>query len=287
MKMQNKLEKYFNILKSEPLRFIRLMISRILLKTGLSKLFIIELGDIKLKFFPTRFSADLWYPKKNIYEDYNLPFLKSGDTVIDVGANIGFTALLFKRFLGDEGKVYAFEPNPVIYKYLQENIALNNLHNIYLFNYAVGAKKDKTHLYDGKEKDAFNYITSNVNNSFVVDMDCLDNLLEKNINEVVQLLKVDTEGYEKFVFLGAKKILSKTNFIIFEAIQDNCQRFNYNLKEVVELLENINFSIYCYNTETNNFEKINIDNYLNNRSIYLYDLFATKNPSLLKDVKWL
>ncbi len=254
--------------------------------TGLSSLFTIRLGDMKLKFFPTRFSADLWFPKKNIYEDYNLPFLKSGDTVIDVGANIGVTALLFKRFVGDQGRVYAFEPNPIIYKYLQENIALNNLSNIYLFNYAVGANKDKTHLYDGKEKDAFNYITSNVNNSFVVDMDCLDNLLEENSIDVIQLLKVDTEGYEKFVFLGAKKILAKTNLIIFEAIQSNCQRFNYNLKEAVDFLQKLNFSIYCYNTKTDDFEQININNYINNSSIYLYDLFATKDPSLLKGVKW-
>jgi hypothetical protein len=106
--MLAKVVKYLKMIKKNPYWSIRLVISRFLLMTGLSRLFTIKLGDMKLKFFPTRISADLWFPSKDIFEDYNLPFLKQGDTVIDVGANIGVTVLLFKKYIGASGKVFAF-----------------------------------------------------------------------------------------------------------------------------------------------------------------------------------
>ena len=280
------LSNYLESFKSRPYWFIRLVLSRFLLISGLSRLFIIRLGDVKLRFFPTRFSADLWFPAKNIFADYNLPFLREGSTVIDVGANIGVTVLLFKKYIGSTGKIYAFEPDPKIFGYLRENIELNKLKNVFLFNRAVGERKEEAYLQVCEKSDTGNAITFNKENGILVDMTCLDDLIKEYRIDVVDLLKVDTEGYEKFVFLGAKEILSKTNFVIFEAIQDNCQRFGYNIKEIIYLLEQMDFHIFCFNANSSVFEKINIEHYLSSKGEYLYDLFAVKNPSLLENVKW-
>lgn len=104
--------------------------------------------------------------------------------------------------------------------------------------------------------------------------------------DVVRLLKVDTEGYEKYVFLGGRTMLSKTDVVIFEAIQDNCQRFHYHLGEIIEFLEDLNFHVYCFNTDAGSFEEVNIEHYISNSGSYLYDLFAVKDPSLIKGVRW-
>ena len=280
----DKLSGYLNNFRNRPWWMIRLIISRFLLTTGLCRLLTIKLGNTKLRFFPTKFSADLWFPSVNILAEYNLPFLHPGDTVIDVGANIGFTTLLFKKLVGDVGKVFAFEPNPVVFKYLQKNIELNKIDNVFLFNYAVGERKGKVLLRDNKKDDTFNKITQNRDNGFAVDMDCLDSLLKDFLIETVNLLKIDTEGYEKFVLLGAKGILAKTRAINFEGTERLYQQFHYNLAEVVNLLESSGFFVYGFNKGTNRFEIFNIKN---NNDIYSQDFFAVRDPSLMKDVKWI
>ena len=50
-------------------------------------------------------------------------FLWTGQTIIDAGANIGYTARFFAGAVGETGKVYAFEPNPVIFPLLEQNVA--------------------------------------------------------------------------------------------------------------------------------------------------------------------
>ena len=284
--MLKKLPNYFESFKRRPYWFIRLVLSRLLLISGLSRFFIIRLGDVKLRFFPTRFSADLWFPAKNIFADYNLPFLREGGTVIDVGANIGVTVLLFKKYVGSSGKIYAFEPDPKVFEYLKENIELNKLNNVFLFNRAVGERKEMAYLQVRENFDTGNAITFNKEDGILVDMDCLDDLIKEHRIDVVDLLKVDTEGYEKFVFHGGKETLSKTNFVIFEAIQNNCQRFNYHILEIISILKNMNFRVYCCNAASGVFEEIDVEHYLSSNDQYLYDLFAVKDPSLINGVKW-
>jgi predicted RNA methylase len=55
-------------------------------------------------------------------------FVREGDTVIDVGANIGDLTLPLARMVGDRGKVYAFESNPESFNVLCANLALNGIH---------------------------------------------------------------------------------------------------------------------------------------------------------------
>ena len=57
--------------------------------------------------------------------------------IIDVGANIGFHANLFSK-INPNAQIYAFEPAPLSYSYLQRNIALNGLGSkVYTFNYGL------------------------------------------------------------------------------------------------------------------------------------------------------
>ena len=58
-----------------------------------------------------------------------LDTLRSGDTFIDVGANIGYYSLLASRLVGANGRVYAIEGSPSIFQRLSENVTRNNVAN--------------------------------------------------------------------------------------------------------------------------------------------------------------
>ena len=103
-KSGSRLLNYCSLLITRPKWFLRLVLSRMLVATRLCMLFNIEMGGITLRFFPTRYSADLWFPDVNIYDEYHLPLLRDGDTVIDVGANMGVMTLLFVKCGGPTGR---------------------------------------------------------------------------------------------------------------------------------------------------------------------------------------
>src|SRR4029079_16886107 len=65
--------------------------------------------------------------------------LRRSTTFVDLGANIGYYTLLGARWVGSRGHVYAFEPDPIAYAYLVNNVANNRCDNITVINKAVGS----------------------------------------------------------------------------------------------------------------------------------------------------
>lgn len=51
--------------------------------------------------------------------------IKRGDVVLDIGANIGYWTLIFAKLVGEEGRVFAFEPDPTNFALLNNNIVKN------------------------------------------------------------------------------------------------------------------------------------------------------------------
>ncbi|HEY0707108.1 MAG TPA: FkbM family methyltransferase, partial [Polyangia bacterium] len=64
--------------------------------------------------------------------------LKPGDIAIDVGANIGTHTIFFGQRVGPQGRVFAFEPQGMAFRWLAANVALNHLDNVVLFPMAAG-----------------------------------------------------------------------------------------------------------------------------------------------------
>ena len=62
------------------------------------------------------------------------------------------------------------------------------------------------------------------------------------------LMKIDVLGYEKFVFEGAKKILSKTKCIHFPAIQKDYKKYGYNFEDIKNFLVDQGFQIFSFNS---------------------------------------
>lgn len=218
-------------------------IARILIKLNLSALFKIKQKGFYLRFYPTSISRVLWVEQfmrsDSDEEGFFERYIKPGDTVIDAGANIGSVAMLFSVLVGKDGKVYAIEAHPQTFKYLTGNIELNAAENIKLFNVALGNKNGDIQ-FSNLKSDNRNMVTFG-DTGITIPLKRLDEL---EINtENIALLKIDVEGYEKFVIEGATAILPKVQCIHFEYITNNIIRFGYDPGEILTLLTKYGFTI--------------------------------------------
>lgn len=235
------LRKYIDILRAEhePVQFI---FSRLLWRSRVCLLLKIRRDGYVIRFSPSSFSATLWLrPDEHRAEERLLAhYLHEGDCVVDVGANIGTVTLTAASRVGPQGSVYAFEPHPRIFGYLIDNIKLNGFDNVRAFNLALGSGEGSV-LFSDIHNDDQNAIIKG-GKGITTPMQTLDAI--RIVEPVIHLLKIDTEGYEKFVLLGASKLLEKTLVVYFECWDQLFAKYGYQTEEVLGLLQNAGFSIF-------------------------------------------
>lgn len=233
---------------------LRRLTAVIIGRSGLGTIFKlkIKVWDYYIYLHPTGLSSLHWCNPTVRSEDYEFisSFLKEGDIYVDIGANIGTTVIPAAKQIGERGKAIAFEAHPKIYSYLLENIALNNLSNIQTYNCAVGSKQGHIFLSDKFRDETNRVLDTKSKNSLKIPIIVLNDFFEKHKMDSISLLKIDTEGYEKFILEGATEILKKVNCIYFEVSQKNFNYFKYQTSDILTLLEQHDFAIF----------KIKIDN---------------------------
>lgn len=147
--------------------------------------------------------------------------LKTGDHVIDVGANIGFLTLLSAHLVKNKGRVDAFEANPVVFEKLSENIVMNGFqgfvtsHNNAVFNEARTLEFTWNKYRDGSGRIVTKRQSNHAEKTVEIEAIALDDMFQ---DRPVDLIKIDTEGSEPYVLEGAKKTISNNPNIkvIFE-----------------------------------------------------------------------
>jgi len=118
--------------------------------------------------------------------------IQLNDTVIDVGANIGYYTLIFAKLVGKGGMVYAFEPEPNNFALLKKNIEVNNYHNVILENKAVSDQNGFANLEINSMMGEHRIISESTKDTIKVPTITLDSIFQSEIN----FLKTDTEGHE-------------------------------------------------------------------------------------------
>ena len=172
---------------------------------------------------------------------------KNGDIVLDVGANIGKYAIHCGNLVGKTGKVYAFEPSVKPFELLNKSINENNLDDIvFPINSAVSNYNGKSKLYYSTEEPIASLIYKLSNNFVTIDATTLDSFVENNNITKIDWIKIDVEGAEYDVFLGASKTLKKYNAkLIFEVLK-------VNENKILNFLNSIGYSVTqldSYHTE--------------------------------------
>lgn len=142
--------------------------------------------------------------------------LQDGDSFVDVGANVGFFTVMGARLVGDRGRVYAFEPEHSNFRRLQQNCELNGLTNVELFLTAVGDKDTPIDLYINSDNDgghalwdpsahSFNELsrkTTVLQKTTLMKLDTVFSTIPGSASRI-KIIKIDTEGYEHHVLMGA------------------------------------------------------------------------------------
>ena len=137
--------------------------------------------------------------------------IKQGDTVIDIGANIGYHTLLMAKLVGDAGRVYAFEPEKENFELLKKNIERNGYQNVVLVNKGLGEKEEALTLYINPKNKAGHSVFHQHSHwgRQEIEITTLDNFLPKNTK--VDFIKMDIEGAEYVAIKGMKRVLSENN----------------------------------------------------------------------------
>lgn len=170
--------------------------------------------------------------------------IKEGNTVIDLGAHIGYFTLQFARLVGESGRVIAIEPDEENMKILKKNVEENGYKNVIFIRKAISEKEGKIKLFLN-EKHHGNHSLYNSDervNFYEVETLNLQDLIKK-FNEEIDFIKMDIEGAE---FIAVNQMSSflknKKNIkVIFEYCPLHLKDAGVSEKEFLDKVNSLGF----------------------------------------------
>jgi FkbM family methyltransferase len=233
------MKRYIQILRNHrhPVRFV---LARLLVLSGLCRFLNIQQRGYRLRFHSANLPTCLWIDPGCRVEPLAFfnAYLKPGDHVVDVGANVGDTVLTASVCVGAHGHVFGVEAHPRTFRHLEENVRLNQADNVDIKHSAAGEELGVIRFSDSRYDD-MNQVGRG---DLEVPLARLDDLVPGS--EPVALLKVDVEGYERSVFRGAPRLLSRTACVYFEVGDKMCQDFGHTAQDLLDDIRAQGFALY-------------------------------------------
>jgi len=216
----------------------------------------IEVEGIKLLVDPVDESIGKLFLVHTRYEptetDLIKSILKPGMTFVDIGANIGYYSILASKCVGENGKVFCFEPAPSNFSFLQKNIEANSAKNIVAIQKAVSDQKGTLHLFMDEHLSGGHQIFNSGIKSKSVEVETISvDEFFQNENSKIDLLKIDIEGAEMFALQGMKQTLAanpQMNFIT-EFYPKMIERGGFSPQQYLNELRALGFSLSIIDEE--------------------------------------
>lgn len=201
---------------------------------------------IRMKLLPSDFMLGL-IAFTGIYErslsKRVLNAAREGGTMVDVGANFGYFSLIWAS-ANKSNEVIAFEASPRNYKYLKENVENNGLlGRVSVHSFALGKSNDVLDFDPGPD-DMTGWgglKLAESDSSIKVPVKRLDDLLDSNI--VIDFMKIDVEGADTWVLMGAEKLLIEKRIkeIHFEQNKLRMKKINIDNEDAVKFLKSVGY----------------------------------------------
>jgi FkbM family methyltransferase len=180
------------------------------------------------------------------------PSLLRGGNVLDVGANIGYTATVLARTIVPAYRLYAFEPEPFNYSILQRDAAQPELGDkVIALQCAVGSEDGAIELWRNMRHHADHRVitdrfraVSGVS-GISVPMVSIDRFIERNPGPV-SFVKIDVQGFELPVCLGMKTTLERNPdlTVVLEYAPAAMRELGFDSSQLVGFLVDRGFQVY-------------------------------------------
>lgn len=189
------------------------------------------------------------------YVDFFRKFIKEGDLVIDIGANIGDTSILMALVAGSKGMTLAFDPNPLAFKILEVNAKLNKEKvNIVPVRHAITTQEEEFY-YISSEASFTNGGISTTKESrhgkYVYPEKIkgvhLKTFLENHYRDQMSKLsfiKVDAEGYDKEIIKSISDLLTTYKPVIIA--ESFSKSSNDEKLELYDVIKRLNYKIFYF-----------------------------------------
>ena len=172
-----------------------------------------------------------------------------GDSIVEVGANVGTETIGFSDIVKDAGHVYAYEPFPDNFQVLQDLFGNGNKKNVLIYDYALD-KENRTRLFATPPED-----NSGLGHMINAHSDTTDPVIEvrcltldsqkENLVLPVSLMTLDVEGDELPVLSGAEHFIESVRpNIILEVKKSHMKRLGYKPADLYNQLKSWDYEIY-------------------------------------------
>jgi FkbM family methyltransferase len=171
-------------------------------------------------------------------------YIRSGTTVVDVGANFGQMTLQFARLAGESGRVIAIEADDYVHHVLRQNLQVNGVENVTTVNKAAHVTPGLQVFFPDQDFVRFQSYGSygldpNARTGRSVETITVDSL---NIEAPVSFMKVDVQGSDLFALQGAKQTILRHRMpIIFEYEEQFQAEFGTTFQDYVDFVLGVGY----------------------------------------------
>lgn len=167
-----------------------------------------------------------------------------GDSVMDIGASIGYHTVQLSRIVGKSGTVFAVEPQKIIYNFLCANLALNSCFNVNTVQKALGNSTGSLTLSEiDYDNPALNSGCQRIGiGGEQVEQITLDSMLG---GKPLDFIKIDAQGAEPFIIAGAIQTLTSFErpLICFEVEDIWLRALGSSTNQLLNIFLNLNYII--------------------------------------------
>ena len=189
-----------------------------------------------------------------------IKLIENGDIVFDIGANYGWYSLNIAKKYPDV-KIYAFEPIKQTFDIFSENIKINDIKNISVFNVGIGKENTVAQFNFNKDQSGATSMVNILERDNVEQIKCpirtLDSFVQEEKVDRVDFIKCDIEGAELWALQGGKNVLEQYRpKLLIEMLRKWSAKFGYHPNDIIHFMNNLGY--LCF--EINNGNLCRFDN---------------------------
>lgn len=162
--------------------------------------------------------------------------------ILDIGANFGYLTTVWAQTISSpNGKVLSFEPQPYLYSSLKKTVESNDLTEIISLNKLAVGKEEGTITLNFAGTSSNLLQSDHLNEQIVTKVTTIDNFLKESAIYKCDLIKIDVDGLEYDILMGAKDSLKKYKPLLIVETNNN--------KQIINFCSELEYKIYDMNLD--------------------------------------